>query len=68
MIKNPLITIERSQIDEINFLMEFTELVSWVREHIIKKVCINELLNLLKLEMNESKKILSRVYGRVIED
>ena len=63
LIKNPLLAMPEEISKEIKYILEFVEIVGWVREHINKKINIKELLQLLEIDILKSNEILSKAYG-----
>ena len=65
MLKNPLLGFSESVVKEIKFLVEFLQLISWVREHLIRKLKIKEIIDLIQPLIQNCREILSRTLGKL---
>ena len=67
MLKNPLLGFREFPTTETKLLAEFLEFVSWVREHIVRKVKLKQLLEALGPQMQQSRNILAKTLRKINE-
>jgi hypothetical protein len=66
LLKNPLNSFSETATLEVKLLIEFLEYIGWVREHITRKIQINELIESFNNEISSGVKILSKALGKIL--